>query len=97
MEVDSSAIDERKEGGSAALLQVDEQTDGSPSDFPPAASWSDADIEMMFRFVQAATRANQCSCVMRILLCRCPVWERQGAHTAVEAKAPALRSLRHSA
>jgi len=32
MEVDSSAIDERKEGGSAALLQVDEQTDGSPSD-----------------------------------------------------------------
>ena len=32
MEVDSSAIDEQKEGGSAALLQVDEQTDGGPSD-----------------------------------------------------------------
>lgn len=32
MEVDSSAIDEQKEGGSAALLQVDEQTDGRPSD-----------------------------------------------------------------
>ena len=34
MEVDSGAIDERKEGGSAALLQVDEQTDGGPADFP---------------------------------------------------------------
>ena len=34
MEVDSSAIDERKEGGSAALLQVDEQADGSPFDSP---------------------------------------------------------------
>ena len=32
MEVDSSAINERKEGDSAALLQVDEQTDGSPFD-----------------------------------------------------------------
>ena len=32
MEVDSSAIDERKEEGNAALLQVDEQPDGGPSD-----------------------------------------------------------------
>jgi hypothetical protein len=42
MEVDSSAIDEWKEGGSAALLQVDEQTDGGPSDFPsqpPHGQW----------------------------------------------------------
>ena len=38
MEVDNSAIDERKEGGSAALLQVDEQTDGSPSDSPSQSS-----------------------------------------------------------
>ena len=38
MEVDSSAIDERKEGGNTALLQVDEQPDGSPSDSPSQSS-----------------------------------------------------------
>ena len=34
MEVDNSAIDERKEGGSAALLQVDERAEGSRTDSP---------------------------------------------------------------
>ena len=34
MELDSNAMDERKERGDAALLRAGEHADGNPSDFP---------------------------------------------------------------
>jgi len=52
------------------------------------------DIELMFRLVQAATRTNRSSCVVRFVECRCPAGRCTADCTAFASRSTMLRALR---
>ena len=72
MEVDHQSVNVCKEGDAGALLALHELSAAAAADSPLPAAGSGDVIDMMCRFVQAASHANQCPCVCSVLLSRCP-------------------------